>query len=294
MEAYSVKRHSELTFPETPDYQATVVPIYWEPVMGSGERIAAIIAAIGEDLEIEVSPVIKPSILGVMFPGQKRNARNMLTWVSSSMKRHLASGYPLNSWKCPITGFTVGQGTSSIGDSLADMINQAKLLYCSLAVATSVEDQKVPTSRSAYDTDTVRSFVIDSVRRSLGTHAESFIVPGGVRMIREDDHNHFIELAFEDEKRVASIVSAHYATTDTVQRHILSSQSDLLVAAQQRKHPMMYIAMPKDAPSFDKESRVKVENLVDELDWKLKKVGVSPQIHDSADEIAESVCESWS
>ena len=294
MTAYSAQSHSELTFPELPQYEAKVVPIYWEPMMGSGERVTAIIGAVGGDGEVEAIPVIKPSVLGIMFPGQKRNARNMLTWVASSLKRHLMSRKGFRSWECPITGFSVGKPLSSIGDNLADTINQAKMLYCSLsAAASSDSSDEEKLLFSQHDTDSIRTAVISTVRSSLGVDAERFIVPEGIRQVREKNRNHYLEISFEDDKRVGSIVSAYYTTQDTVQKHILGSQGDLLVAAQLIKKPVMYIAAPEVGSVSSKTQRSKIENMVDELEWKLKKLGVKPEIYQSADEIARSVCEQW-
>lgn len=294
MTAYSAQRQSKLTFPELPKYKAKIVPIYWEPMMGSGERITAMIGAVGGDGEVEVIPVIKPAVLGIMFPGQKRNARNMLTWVASSLKRHLMSRKGFRSWECPITGFSVGKSLSSVGDNLADTISQARMMHCSLGSAASSDtsdEEKVLFSQ--HDTDSIRASVISSVRSSLGVNAERFIVPDGIRQVREKDRSHYLEISFEDDKRVGSIVSAFYTTQDTVQKHILGSQGDLLVAAKKIKNPVMYIAAPQVNISPSSSQRRKIENTVDELEWKLTKLGVQPEIYQTADEIAQSVCEHW-
>lgn len=275
----------EADFPDEPSFRANAVPVYWEPIMGSGERIAAIVAVAGMDGDVEVVPVIRPAIIGVMFPGQKRNAQNMLSWVSSSLKRHLLSGLAFQDWKSPISGFEIGNPLSSLGEDATDIVSQVKLLHSSLASADQGQEEVVRTDGS--NTESIRASVLSSVRKELGTEAERFIVDGGIKRVEDGGRNHFLEITFEDTDRVGSVVSAFYTTTDTVKKHILGAQTDLMVAAQGKKKPVMYIAAPNVGGGS------KTGNTVDELEWRLSKMGVAPIIFDSADCIAKTVCESW-
>lgn len=286
MEASLHPKAERVIFPDEPSYGGIATPIYWEPIMGSGEKISAIVAVQGVDGQIEVVPAIKPSVLAIMFPGQKRNALNMLSWVSSSLKRHLLSGLSLENWKCPVTGFVAGRPLNSLGEDISDIVSQIKLLHCSLSTADHSREE-AKERNNGNSTDSIRESVLSTVRLSLGTEAERFIVQDGIKRVRERGRDHFLEITFEDNERVGAVVSAFYSTTDTVKKHILGSQTDLLVASQGAKSPVMYIAAPKA------NSSIETGNAVDELEWRLSKMGVKPEIFCSAKGIAESVCENW-
>lgn len=112
-------------FPQLPTYQARWAPIYWEPIMGSGERLTAIIGATGDDGATNVIQSIRSDTLPCMYGAQARNVQGLLDLVLKSFQNHLATYRQFSGWKPPLGGFYLGPIYEARSNTLQGVFRQA-------------------------------------------------------------------------------------------------------------------------------------------------------------------------
>lgn len=120
-------------FPRLPAYQARWAPVYWEPIRGSGERLTALIGAVGADGAVEVIQSIRPDALNGMYGAKAKNAQGFLTLGLSSLRQHLETFREFSGWTAPISGFSLGSVFEARSDTLSGVFRQAIQLSASLS-----------------------------------------------------------------------------------------------------------------------------------------------------------------
>lgn len=279
---------SNFSFPNLPIFKAEVMPIYWEPVMGSGERFTALLAAIGEDGEFVVVSTISQPTLKILYNNQSILGTRILSWIADSLKTYVGRNNSLLGWEAPLSGIYMGERIELLGNDLQDVINQAKTLYSSLYSSESVE-----VADDAFDSlnnEKLRKLVIDDVRKKVGLSAESFIVDGGTIEVKDDDRIHFLEIPIKSDRKVANIVSAWYKSPFTIERNLLVASNHLLVASERGKYQQgVFISRPYAGLNIKQVDLV--DNKLDFLIWSMKKNGVFAAVQESHTDLATELCE---
>ncbi|MEW6563295.1 MAG: hypothetical protein AB1400_08720 [Pseudomonadota bacterium] len=91
-------------FPKLPSLEVKWMPIYWEPILGSGEMITALIVAVSGD-GWKVVPTIQYGISSCLFGGDSARVLGPIELVSQSLTRHLKINRTLDAWLPPVSGF---------------------------------------------------------------------------------------------------------------------------------------------------------------------------------------------
>jgi hypothetical protein len=277
----------KLSFPRLPTYAAEVTPVYWEPVMGSGERLTALIAAIGKDGKVSVITTISPSTLKILYESQSGSALHILSWVAESLKVHLTNSGSISGWKPPLSGISFEEKADLLGDDIGDILHQAKMLYSSLY--TSERSDAEEEAFMSLNNEKLRHLVLDNIRRKEGIRADSFIVDGGTIEVRDPNRNHYLDIPIKNETKVASIVSAWYKSPVTIERNLLVAGTHLLVASERGRYEQgVFISRPTSGIS-SKQIEV-IDNKLDFLIWSMEKNGVFATVQESPEELAEDVC----
>jgi len=137
-----ISRFPLSAFPRLPAYQARWSPVYWEPVMGSGERLTALIGAIGADGMVEVIQSIRPDTLTCMYGAQAKNVKGLLSLGGSSLRHHLESFREFSGWTAPVGGFSLGPVFEARSDTLAGVFRQAIQLSASLSALDDADEDE--------------------------------------------------------------------------------------------------------------------------------------------------------
>jgi|GEM_PF-5145013 len=274
--------------PRLPDYKAKAAPIFWEPVMGSGERIAAMIAAVGDNGQCTAIQILNPGTLRALFSAQGSAAGNVLSFACSTLKHHLEFGHPIEAWESPFSGFTIGPTGDYLGSDLQDVVEQVKSLYSAFAHYTAEEDDT--DAFRSMDNETLRSQVSDIIRQRTDLEAGKLLTQNGKLEVLDSGRRHWLDIPLHTGSQAGTIVSAWYKSIGTIETHVLRAQSNL-TAVRSRKVRDRAVFIGRPFAGLPKPQLGKVDDFLDEMSWRLSQSGISVQIEDSADKLAEGVLE---
>lgn len=143
----------EALFPAAPAHAYTAAPIYLEPMMGSGERIAVLAVAIGEN-ELMVEPLVTDELAQCLYGAQAKKFIGTINMVADNLSHHLAGGKALSEWPPCLANAHPGQAKAIHADSAAHAISQIARLHASLArlsaLADDAEQDDAPSSSRDY------------------------------------------------------------------------------------------------------------------------------------------------
>jgi hypothetical protein len=131
------------SFPELPGYFSLWIPIYWEPILASSERVCALIAAKGDDGSSITQIVLREDILKALYPAKFREALDILQWIKSSMEFHLSMCGDFEDWEPPMSGFFKGITRSSNSVDLTQCIETAVPMCASFASSNFISNHNI-------------------------------------------------------------------------------------------------------------------------------------------------------
>ncbi|MBM1023153.1 hypothetical protein QQF54_09090 [Lelliottia sp. V106_10] len=123
-------------FPTKPTYAGRWWSISFEPIVGSGERINAIIVVRGDDGKIDIIQSIRDEVLEAIYGTKSDAIKEMIIWVKSSLQTYISSHFSLSGWSSPISGFSVSRDSKALDDTLSGIVKQAVRLTASLGTLT--------------------------------------------------------------------------------------------------------------------------------------------------------------
>lgn len=118
----------EKVFPDFPFVQASWSAIQIEPIVGSGERITALIVIKASGQSYISVPVISDPRINCLFKERANAYRRLIALIKDSIDSHLAEGFSPKQW-VPIFGgvFNVDGGVGC-AENLAGIYRQAVTL----------------------------------------------------------------------------------------------------------------------------------------------------------------------
>lgn len=153
------------TLPSLPSHSGKWVSVYLEPMLGSGERLTIIVAAVTSDREILVKPAIRKEVVEAMYGLRSSSFNNMVDLISNSLKSHLNNGGDFTEWQPPLSGITIGTPRDAVSSTITGILRQAVSLSSSLSSLLDENtdvDGKVKKSR---ERDRWSTQLIDAVLR---------------------------------------------------------------------------------------------------------------------------------
>ena len=123
-----------INIPSTPSHIATILPVYFEPMLGSGERLTIAIGAISEDGEInDVKQVIRHDVLECMYGKQAKGIQNFIEIVVEDLRDSIRKGKSFSDWTPPLNGIFKGAERKEAADRWEDIFKHASFLHSSLS-----------------------------------------------------------------------------------------------------------------------------------------------------------------
>ncbi|MVT81193.1 hypothetical protein [Pantoea agglomerans] len=123
-------------FPVKPTYSGKWWAISFEPIVGSGEKINAIIVVRGDDGKFSVNQSIRDEVLEAIYGTKSYAIKDMIIWVKRSLQSHLEVKKHLSDWSSPVSGFLVSKTSNALDDTLLGIAKQAMRLTASLGTLT--------------------------------------------------------------------------------------------------------------------------------------------------------------
>lgn len=90
-------------FPKVTGNKGSVYPVYFSPIVGSGERICIIGASIIEEMNFAVAPAMSEDMATLIFGGTK-----IINIVNEALEAHIGKHGTLNDFISPINGIHIG------------------------------------------------------------------------------------------------------------------------------------------------------------------------------------------
>lgn len=139
------------SLPAWPVCKAHGAPVFLEPMMGSGERIAVAVAVCDGQGGFEVQPSIRRDTLDNMYGAKGENLYGFVKLTCESLGRHLSEGKPMCGWNPPFNGAYLGNVRDMVCDDLDHALRQLLTLHSSLASLSEADDdeqdQPAPSTR---------------------------------------------------------------------------------------------------------------------------------------------------
>jgi hypothetical protein len=132
-------------FPKLPDFRAIWSPIYFEPILYSGERITVAVVVKSQS-GVHIQSVLRPAAVRTLYGVKAAGIKGITELSVDSLKAHLESGKSPTSWRPPMTGVFVGKWRDVLSTSLDMALSQAIQQTASLS---SVELAMLPGSKEA-------------------------------------------------------------------------------------------------------------------------------------------------
>ncbi|MCX3307958.1 hypothetical protein ORN12_02895 [Pantoea vagans] len=138
--------------PPMPSIKGQWRSFYLEPMLGSGERLTIMVAAISNDGQAIVKPAIRKEVIEAMY-GFKSNAfLSMVEILCNSLRDHLLTNKSFEGWISPVTGVTAGSSREAASASVTGILRQAIALSSSLSTLN-VEDSSQVTKKHRTEKD---------------------------------------------------------------------------------------------------------------------------------------------
>ncbi|MFI8417681.1 hypothetical protein ACQKDS_14585 [Serratia sp. NPDC078593] len=125
--------HLLKTAPQMPATIGSWMPVYLEPMLGSGERLVIIVAAVTSTGEALVKPAIRKEVIEAMYGFKSSGFTNMVELISTSLSHHLNQNKSFTGWQPPVTGISVGEPRQAASSSATGILRQAVSLSSSLS-----------------------------------------------------------------------------------------------------------------------------------------------------------------
>ena len=109
---------TELKFPEMPGLQVTYVPVQFEPIIHSGERITVALAAIAPGVEPVVSVSLTMDALKCAFGKEGVGLFNIAEETARDLEKHLKDGQTIDTWNPVFERVTLGPKRETAADDI--------------------------------------------------------------------------------------------------------------------------------------------------------------------------------
>lgn len=116
-----------------PEFEATWFPIYWEPMLTSGERLTSAIVILGSNGQVYANSTLRRDVLKTIYGDRAESINDMLSWVVESARSHIETEKSLQKWSSPFDGMYLGPARKALGDDFNDIFLQAIQMTASLS-----------------------------------------------------------------------------------------------------------------------------------------------------------------
>lgn len=171
-------------FPFPPSFEATWFPMYWEPMITSGERITAGIVIVGSNGEIYANASLRRDVLKVIYKDQADSALDMISWLVDSARTYAEKNKSLDGWTPPFDGAFVGDARRAQGEDFQDIFVQAVQMTASLSstlIEDMVDDLSILNRERDRWKEKIKSTVIERIPDFESRFDRKFTVQAGAR-----------------------------------------------------------------------------------------------------------------
>lgn len=167
-----------LAFPALPAQSYQGAPIYFEPMMGSGELLTVLVALVGGSGS-RVVQAIRPTAIRAMYGAKAQNFSNLVSLIQESLSDHLEKWRSFEGWRAPLSGARLGEVRSLLADDPAGALRQLILLHASLSAVDEPDEDE---SENGNDNDPVSRHWWKEVKSAVSAKSPLLASSFGVRL----------------------------------------------------------------------------------------------------------------
>ncbi|WP_325890885.1 hypothetical protein [Grimontia sp. NTOU-MAR1] len=113
------------SFPDFPSYSASWTPVYFEPILLSGERLTVLIVIEDENNEFRIFKTLRDEVLESFYGSKSKNVKSLIDLCETSIKEHLTVRRQMKDWQPPFDGLYSGLTKRAADDSITMIARQA-------------------------------------------------------------------------------------------------------------------------------------------------------------------------
>ncbi len=121
-----------LVFPALPSKPYRGAPVYFEPMMGSGEWLTVLVAIIGPE-SARVIPSIRQMAIRAMYGVKSSQFSGHVALIRESLLDHLNRSGAFEGWRPPLSGVRLGEVRALLADDDDHALRQLIVLHASLS-----------------------------------------------------------------------------------------------------------------------------------------------------------------
>jgi hypothetical protein len=130
-------------FPPGPGHEFRGAPVYLEPMMGSGERLAIAAAVTGQSM-YAVEGLVRPETAECLYGAKAPAFLGLVEAITRSLHDHIEHNRALSEWAPPMTGVAIGEVRSIRAHNATQALAAVAQLHaslCYLPALASAEDE---------------------------------------------------------------------------------------------------------------------------------------------------------
>ena len=209
-----------------------------------------------------------------------------------TMLRILESTLGTKAKQPPIPNLRFSELKFAAGNSVEDILDR---LYQATVVTSSPSAPGETQSReSSAGNEAVRKFVFDELKRIAGLSADRIISSQPMYTVTENGRAYALDIPLRGARHLGSVVSARYKTIQPVEANLLRATVDLETASRVFKQDQLGLFVVRPAPdpiAYPQERLTQIDNIIDQIGWKLHKQGVYVGVDDAPAALAEEIAE---
>jgi hypothetical protein len=205
--------------------------------------------------------------------------------------RSVAACFDKSRIESPSENITFSEPRFASGNSAEEILEQ---VFSSTVRLLSAYKEAGPAPRVFTGNEKVRKQVFDSIRLRAGVKAEQILAEIPIYKVKDGGREYSLDIPLRGGKHLGSVVSAAYASRNSLETNLLRASIDLETASRvfhQDRLGLFVLRPSVDDQMFGTKQHLEIDNVIDMLSWKLHKQGFTVGVEDDAQRLAGEVLE---
>lgn len=221
------------------------------------------------------------------FP--QKSVRELLAYAEAALRKAVKAKTAIPEITFDTHTLTLASPSFTSGDDLETTVER---LYSEVVVMAPTVKRK-GSGFESIDTPHARALVNAELKKIAGMSFDKFVTPDNQGILLEyEGVKHFLDLNLLTQKACGSVTSAVYKTAQSVEINLLKSSRDLTTYSRVRRMDSigLFLLMP-DSNSMEPKEFKRIEEVIDEHEWKLNRDGFRVTSLASVSELASEIFE---
>ena len=275
-----------LVFPELPQFSYQTAPLYLEPMLGSGERLAIVGVVVGEN-EFLVEKLVTQETAQALYGKQGKNLIGFADLIIADLNNYLLNA-DIKDWQPCFDGVEIGKLQATFADHAKHALAQIAQLHaslCRLPALIALEDDDAEEEKK----DTTLAAWVKQVQAQLIAGKPHLAHCFNVRETLSQGDTVQLHYAYQQTAANIGLISPSSLKSRVDDAKIKLWNLDHLPGHYQDKRLILGIPHTDDPVMADNRVKEKVLSKIDALADEAKKSGIRTMTAYNAKEAAENL-----